>query len=261
MSKKSSNQRGEVKAIILAAGYATRLYPLTLNLPKPLLFLNPQKTVIDFIVDELQASGQVSETIVVTNNKFYSHFLKWARVYKGGMRLTILNDGTRSNEDRLGAIGDIHFAINKRKVDGDLVVVAGDNVFENGIKKFLTFALKNRPYASLGVFDIKNKSLASRFGVVSLKNGAQVSSFEEKPDKPKSTLIATCLYYFPQETIKFLDQYFNDCAMSNDASGNYIRWLLKVDKVMAFVLKGTRWYDIGHLDSYKEVVVDYNDKF
>ncbi len=260
MFKNSSNKPDTIKAVILAAGYATRLYPLTLNMPKPLLFVTPQKTVIDFIVDELQECGLVSEVVVVTNSKFYSHFLSWARLYKGGMRLTILNDGTHSNEDRLGAIGDIYFAVNKRKLDGDIVVVAGDNLFESGLKFFLAFAVKSRPHVSLGVFDIKKKILARRFGVVTLKDNSWVGSFEEKPGHPKTALIATCLYYFPKETINFLSRYCHDRAMSNDASGNYIRWLLKVDKVRAFVLKNTHWYDIGHMDSYKEVVSCYNSK-
>lgn len=261
MPRNSSNYTGPIKAIILAAGYATRLYHLTRNMPKPLLFITPEKTVIDLIIDDLAACGLVDEAVIVTNSKFYAHFLKWSRARSCGIRLTVVDDGTCSNEDRLGAIGDIYFALTQRKLDCDFLVIAGDNIFEQGIKSFLSFALRKRPHVCLGVFDIKKKSYARRFGVVGLKPDGRVVMFEEKPQKPKSTLIATCLYYFPKETIKFLGRYIHDSAMSNDASGNYIRWLLKVDDVLAFVLKGTRWYDIGHLDSYKEVVANFNDAF
>ncbi|MFH1691430.1 MAG: nucleotidyltransferase family protein [Candidatus Omnitrophota bacterium] len=261
MSRKSFHYSGSTKAIILAAGYATRLYPLTQNMPKPLLFVTPEKTVIDLIIDDLEACGLVDEAIIVTNSKFYAHFFKWALVRKRqcNIRLTVVDDGTCSNEDRLGAIGDIFFAIKKRKLDCNLVVIAGDNLFQRGIKSFLSFALTRHSHVSFGVFDIKKKSHACRFGVVTLRPNGKVVAFEEKPKNPKSTLVATCLYYFPKETLKFLKRYVHDRAMSNDASGNYIRWLLKVDRVSAFALKGTRWYDIGHLDSYKEVVANFND--
>ena len=247
-----------VKAVILAAGYATRLYPLTLNIPKPLLKVTKDKAVIDFIVEDLAASGRVEEIIVVTNQKFYSQFLQWSRRANKGVRLSVVNDGTTSNEDRLGAIGDIHFAVRKKKIASDFVVVGGDNLFDKVFKKFLAFAAGHRPFASLGVFDIRDKKAATRFGVVAAHKDGAVYSFEEKPQHPRSTFVATCLYYFPQEVLGLLERYVRDPAASKDAPGNFIRWLWQTGGVYGFRLRHGFWYDIGHFDSYKEVVARFN---
>jgi glucose-1-phosphate thymidylyltransferase len=249
-----------VKAIILAAGYATRLYPLTLNIPKPLLRVTPDKTVIDFIVDDLITVAGLDEIVVVTNHKFYSDFLKWAAHRKLPCRLSILDDGTRTNIDRLGAVGDIIYAVTKKKIDSDLAVIGGDNLFDRGFKKFFDFAFARQPYASLGVFDIKNKKEAANFGVVSITPRGRVVSFEEKPVHPRSSCVATCLYYFPKQTLKLLYRYAADPRTVKDAPGNYIRWLMQKDRVYGFALKKGNWHDIGHFDSYKEVVNQFTNK-
>jgi len=251
-------KRKDTKAIILAAGYATRLYPLTLNIPKPLLKITRSKTVVDFIVDDLQASGLVEEAIIVTNNKFYGDFLRWSKTRSKKILVSVVNDGTTSNEDRLGAIGDIYFAVKKKNISGDTIVIGGDNLFDRGFAGFLKFALDKKPFASLGLFDIRDKKEATRFGVVSVDSTARVSSFEEKPLKPKSTLVATCLYYFPQAKLALLEKYILDPKTSKDAPGNYIRWLFGQDRVYGFTLSKGHWHDIGHFDSYKEVVAQFN---
>ncbi len=249
-----------MQAVILAAGYATRLYPLTLNIPKPLLRITREKTVVDFIVDDLEASHLVDEIIVVTNSKFYRDFSGWAKSRGGRTPIVVLDDGTRSNEDRLGAIGDIYYAVTKKKIAGDLIVIGGDNLFDRGFGRFLKFAAKKRPFASLGLFDIRSKKDATRFGVVGIDRTSKVSSFEEKPARPKSTLVATCLYYFPKATLALLKKYVFDPKTSKDAPGNYIRWLFGEDRVYGFTLKQGHWHDIGHFDSYKEVVAQFNQK-
>ena len=251
-------KRKHIKAIILAAGYATRLYPLTLNIPKPLLKITRSKTVVDFIVDDLMASGLVEEAIVVTNNKFYGDFLRWSKTRAKNILVSVVNDGTTSNEDRLGAIGDIYFAVKKKNISGDTIVIGGDNLFDKGFASFLKFAVDKKPFASLGLFDIRNKKEATRFGVVSVNSFGKVVSFEEKPDHPKSTCVATCLYYFPKETLALLHKYVLDPKTSKDAPGNYIRWLLGEDTVYGFTLRKGHWHDIGHFDSYKEVVAQFN---
>ncbi len=247
-----------LKVVILAAGYATRLYPLTLNIPKPLLKVKGNKAVVDFIVDDLQKCRLIDEIIVVTNHKFYHHFRAWAKKRVSRLKLIVLDDETLSNEDRLGAVGDIYFAVKKRKIASDLLVVGGDNLFDRGFGNFLKLASGRRPFSSLGLFDIKKRSEAVRFGVVSLDKSGRVRNFQEKPGNPKSTLVATCLYYFPKEALGFLSKYVSDKNMSKDASGNYIRWLLKNHRVYGYVFRRGQWYDIGHLDSYKEVVARFN---
>jgi len=136
--------RKPVKAIILAAGYATRLYPLTLNIPKPLLKIRPDKTVLDFIVDELENSALIEEIIVVTNHKFYADFLRWAKKRKLGRRLSILDDGTLSNADRLGAIGDIYFVVTKKKISSDFVVIGG-TTFLTAVSVIFSSCLEMQP--------------------------------------------------------------------------------------------------------------------
>ncbi|MFH0877269.1 MAG: nucleotidyltransferase family protein [Candidatus Omnitrophota bacterium] len=246
------------KAIILAAGYATRLYPLTINIPKPLLKVTKDETVIDFIVDDLVRSGSVDEIIVVTNHKFYGDFAAWARKHRRRIAVTVVDDGTHSNEDRLGAVGDLSFVIGQRRIAADCIVIGGDNLFDRGISHFLKFAMRHRFHPAMALYDLECKKEATRFGVVQLDRKNRIIGFQEKPARPKSTLAATCLYYFPWRTLSLLRVYMQDPKTSKDAPGNYIRWLLAKECVYGFVLKEGHWYDIGHLDFYKDVVAQYN---
>ncbi len=258
MKKRLQETSGSLQAIILAAGYATRLYPLTLGIPKPLLRITRDKTVIDLIVDGLLHTGLVRHITVVTNHKFSADFNAWARRHVHSRLICIEDDGTLSNEDRLGAIGDIHHVVTKKKIKDDVLVVGGDNLFGKPFDGFIRFARRHRPYASLGLFDIKDRAKASRFGVVSVNKDGKVVHFEEKPERPASTLVATCLYYFPAATLEDLRVYALDKTTSNDASGNYIRWLMERGRVYGLVLKQDHWADIGHMDSYKQVIARYN---
>jgi glucose-1-phosphate thymidylyltransferase len=247
-----------IEAIILAAGYATRLYPLTLGIPKPLLRIKPDKTVLDMIVDRLVSLKKVRRVTIVTNRKFSEDFRAWARSYPRRDMVAIEDDGTRSNDDRLGAVGDIYYVVKKKKIKDDVLVIGGDNLFGRPFEGFVDFARRRAPLASLGLFDLKTRKNAGRFGVVNVDRAGRVVRFEEKPDHPASTLVATCLYYFPASTLKDLETYTLDETTSNDASGNYIRWLMEKSGVYGFTLKEGHWFDIGHLDSYKQVIARYN---
>jgi glucose-1-phosphate thymidylyltransferase len=245
-----------VATVILAAGYATRLYPLTRSIPKPLLQVTSSKTVVDFIVDDIVASRMVDKIGVVTNHKFYQPFCRWAARRKtAGLR--VFDDGTRTNDDRLGAIGDIDFVARRMAIRGDCLVVGGDNLFDGGIRSFLEFGRAHAPAVSLGVYDIKNKKEAGRFGVVSVARDRRVTAFEEKPARPLSSRVATCLYYFPAASWPMMDKYMADQELTKDAPGNYIRWLMKHQPVRAFDLGRNYWFDIGHLNSYKDVVTRF----
>jgi glucose-1-phosphate thymidylyltransferase len=250
-------RESRITAVVLAAGYATRLYPLTKDIPKPLLRVTGTKTVVDFIVDDLEAYG-VREIVVVTNRKFYPVFRTWARARRGRVPVVVLDDGTLSNEDRRGAVGDLDFAVRRRRIKTDIVVVGGDNLFDRGCAAFLEFAERASETASLGVVDIGRLEEARRFGVVKLDKGHRVVSFEEKPARPQSTLVATCLYYLPKRVLALLARYMADPSTSKDAPGNFIRWLMIHDRVMGGCLARGHWFDIGHLNSYKKVVALYN---
>lgn len=256
--KSFAQGKKNLKAIILAAGYATRLYPLTRQLPKPLLKVTKDKTIIDLMVDELVKSLLFDEIFVVTNQKFYPDFCRWAKKHKTRVPLVVLNDGTHSNSDRLGAIGDLSLVVSKGKINSDVVVVGGDNLFDRGLGHFLTFALRHRDSASMALYDLKCKKEASRFGIVLLDRKKKIMHFDEKPARPKSTLAATCLYYFPKRALLELRCYMKDRRTPKDAPGNFIHWLITRESVYGYVLKEGHWYDIGQIESYKEVLRQMN---
>ncbi len=239
-----------MKALILAAGYATRLYPLTKEYPKPLLKIG-SRPIIDYIIDKLSAIRDIDEVIVVTNSKFVSIFRNWAKGIRAAKEITLLDDLTRDQKDRLGAIGDMEFVIKQKGIRDDLLIVGGDNLFEEGLQEFLSFARAKAPSPVIGVWDIKNKKQATRYGVLRMDKESRVIEFEEKPKNPKSSLVAMCLYYFSQEKLGLIKEYLADKSGKPDATGFYIDWLRKKEKVYGFVFSG-RWYDIGHHEFYEE---------
>lgn len=227
----------------MAAGYATRLYPLTKDFPKPLLEVR-NKPIINYIVDKLEAAPEIDEVYVVTNNKFFGVFRKWAKSVKFSKKITLVNDLTKSNRDRLGAIGDIDFAVRKLKIHDDLLVIGGDNLFSGSLKGFLKFSGKKYPAVSIGLYRLKHKHDASRYGVVKLDTSRRVTSFEEKPNKPKSPLVAMCLYYIPKGRLALIKEYLGSRKIKSDATGSYIAWLKEKIVVFGYVFGG-RWFDIG----------------
>lgn len=244
------NMPREFKALILAGGYATRLYPITLNISKPLLKIG-KKSIVDFAIDELDKIDFLKEIAVITNDKFYKDYLSWKSKLKTRKKITILNDKTKSEETKIGSIGDMYFAVKKLKSACDIVVIGGDNIFEKGLPEFIKFAQSKSPSISIGTYDIGSKKEAKRFGVVNSNKNNEVLEFEEKPEKPKSQDIAMCMYYFPHQTLSFFKEYVDELKLDTDKAGYYIKWLLTKIRVYSFNFKG-KWFDIGHLDTYKE---------
>jgi glucose-1-phosphate thymidylyltransferase len=241
-----------MKALILAAGYGTRLYPLTINQPKPLLLVN-NRPMINFLLDKLAQIKEIEEIFVVTNDKFFSLFEDWrdtlSKDHKD-LKIKVVNDGSKNPQDRKGAMGDIHFVIAGEKIQDDLLVVGGDILFNFGIKDFLKFARGHAPKVSIGLFDIRNKDEAVKFGVADVDKDSRLLSFVEKPELPPSTLIAMCLYYFPRESLAHINEYLRT-EKKKDASGDYINWLHRKEPVYGYVFKGD-WFDIGHIESYSK---------
>lgn len=246
-----------MKALILAAGYATRLYPLTLNKAKPLLMVG-KKTMIDHVVDKINAIKGVDAIYVVTNQKFSEQFLEWAASRKGSVPIRVINDKTLSNDDRLGAVGDIALSIKEGKIDDDLLVVAGDNLFKLDLRNFVNFAREKTPSPSIAVYDIKKKDQASLYGVLEIDGDCKVTRFEEKPKEPKSTLVSTCIYFFPKPKLNLVDKYLSS-SEKKDAPGNYIRWLAENSGIYGFAFEEA-WYDIGSRASLEEVKKAYGGK-
>jgi len=238
-----------MKALILAAGYGTRLYPLTKDKPKPLLEIN-QKPIIDYLLDKLQPFSNLSEVIVVTNDKFSVPFEHWAKAKKFSSPMSVVNDGTKSNDDRLGSMGDIHFVMQQKHIEEDLLVLGGDNLFDQPLEDFVAKAMADSPKVTIGLYDIRDKNEARKFGVVQLDSKNQVVSFDEKPANPKSSLIGMCLYYLPAPSLNCVGRYLQ-VSKSADTSGDYIRWLYPQETVFGFKFDG-KWYDIGSIEAYQE---------
>jgi glucose-1-phosphate thymidylyltransferase len=247
-----------MKALILAAGYAIRLYPLTLDNPKPLLDVGGKK-IIDRIISALSAVKALDEVYVVTNSKFYPKFSAWVKTAARDVKITLVDDGTATNETRLGAIRDMDLVIKSKRVGTDFLVVAGDNLFELDMKDFIGFASARADGVSVALYDVRSLASATRYGVVSVDASGSVTEFEEKPEKPKSTLVSTGIYYFPKACVSQIDEYLKAEGAKNDAPGYYIKWLVANKKVYGFPFS-QKWYDIGDIDSYHEADGEYKKK-
>jgi len=234
-------------AIILAAGYATRLYPLTENMPKPLLSV-AGKPIIAHIIKKLEQIASIGKIYIVTNSKFEQHFKKWLQDFGSEKPIEIVNDGTKSNEDRLGALGDVYYTINSKDIKDDIIVVAGDNLFELSLADVFNF-FKKRKSNVIVLHDVKDFELARHYGIVEI-DGSVVVNFEEKPLSPKSTLASTGIYLFPKKTIQLISKYI---AQGNnpDKTGSFIEWLHKRDTVHSYVTD-KKWYDIGSIEQLEK---------
>lgn len=233
-----------MKAIVLAAGYATRLYPLTLDRPKALLEVGG-KPMLDRVLERLQAMG-VDETIVVTNAKFTPHFEEWAGDKEG---VTIVNDGTTSNEDRLGAIGDLAFVLDQLGVDDDLVVVAGDNLFGDDISGFAAYG-KEVDAPVLAIHDVGDLSMMSEYNQVETDDDGRVVFMEEKPADARTTLAGIALYYYPRSALPLIRQYLAE-GNNPDQPGRLPEWLYSRTPVYTWQIPG-EWYDIGSAETLRE---------
>jgi len=239
-----------MKALILAAGYAVRLYPLTRKYPKPLLPVG-KKPIINYIIDKLNRLEEIDEIIVVTNSKFISAFKRWKSRLKTAKKLSIIDDLTGDESDRRGAIGDMYFAISKKKISSDLLVIGGDNLFDEGLADFVGFAREKKYSPVIGIYDIKDRKKTSKYGVVKLDRQGRITDFREKPSHSRSTLVAMCLYYFPKGKLKLVGNYLKIKKNKKDATGFYINWLRKQVTVYGFIFD-QRWYDIGDFVFYRQ---------
>lgn len=240
-----------MKCLILAAGYATRLYPLTENFPKPLLKVG-EKTILDWLVDDVDSAGVVDEFIVISNHKYAHHFQAWAKSRE--CRVTVLDDGTTSNETRLGAVRDIQFAIDALKLDDDLLVIAGDNVLDFSLTTFIGYALKKQTSCVMRYFESRAERLR-KCGVALVDDDDLILSLEEKPAEPKSNWCTPPFYYYTREDAQRVRAGIEQgCGV--DAPGSYVAWLCTQTSVHSMEMPGSR-YDIGDLESYHQVQKTY----
>lgn len=240
-----------MKAIILCAGYSVRLYPLTEKTPKPLLPVGG-RPILDHLLEKVRGVREVNQIYAVSNGKFARNFEKWSKgLKKADVPVRIVNDGTLTNETRLGAIGDLKLVLKQEKIEDDLLVLAGDNYFTFDLSEFVNKALLHKPAPSVGLFDVRDRCLAKNYGLVEVDADGKMTAFFEKPDEPPTTVASTGVYFFPQEILPSLDQYLLE-KNNPDAPGYFVKWLAKKKEVYGILLSGI-WYDIGDLASYQKL--------
>lgn len=239
-----------MKCLILAAGYATRLYPLTENFPKPLLKVG-EKTILDWLVDDIDTSGDVDEYIVISNHKFAHFFEEWADTKN--QKITVVDDGTETNETRLGAVKDVQFTIDTLGICDDMLVIAGDNVLDFSLTRFISYAKEKNATCVMRYFETKKETLPKR-GVLEL-DGDRVLGMQEKPENPKTQWCCPPFYFYKKEdSLRLSEAIADGCGV--DAPGSFISWLCEKSPVYAMEMAGSR-FDIGNLESYEKVKEEY----
>lgn len=240
-----------MKVIVLAAGYATRLYPLTLNQPKPLLPV-AGKPMIEHVLDNLTPIGGIDRVYVVTNAKFAGHFQNWSDGYRAAgskFDFTVVNDGTTDDTNKLGAIGDIHFVLQTQNVDDDMLVVAGDNLFSEKLGAFGNFC-REKKAPVLALYDVGELEQIKKYNSISVDTAGRISFFEEKPKDPKGTLTGIALYFYPRATIPLIRRYVAE-GNNPDQPGRLIQWLYPQTPVYTWRVPGL-WFDIGSKETLEE---------
>lgn len=240
-----------MNALILAAGYATRLYPLTLNKAKPLLTVGG-KPMIEWVMDNLADVPNLETVYVVTNDKFASDFQEWSERYRSRQpkfKFKIVNDGSKSDEDKLGAIGDINFVVTRENLARDsLLIIAGDNLFTESLTGFAACAKETE--VTVAVYDVGDIEAIKKYGNVAIDTDGIITHFEEKPQKPRGTLAAIAIYYYSPEVLSLLTTYL--AAGNNpDQPGRFVQWLYARKPVKTFQITG-RWLDIGSKETLEK---------
>jgi glucose-1-phosphate thymidylyltransferase len=241
-----------MKALILAAGYATRLYPLTLETPKHLLEVGG-RPMVDWVLDRLEPLDGLDAVYLVTNGKFAPAFESWA----AGRGVNAIDDGTTSEDDRLGAIGDVGFVLDREGIDDDLLVIAGDNLFTGSIEGFVADG-RSRRKPVLAVYDVGDPGLMPQFNTIETDEDGRITYFEEKPANARSTLAGIALYWYPREVLPLIHTYLAE-QENHDQPGRLVEWLYTRIPVYAWELPGT-WYDIGTPEQLEAARADFAAK-
>ena len=240
-----------MKCLILAAGYATRLYPLTENFPKPLLKVG-EKTILDWLVDDIDTAEMVDEYIVISNHKYAQHFEEWAKTKQE--KIIVVDDGTETNETRLGAVKDIQFAIEKLNLDDDMLVIAGDNVLDFSLTTFIRYAKEKQTSCVMRYYEPEFKKLV-KSGVVTIDEQDMILDMTEKSPTPATHWCCPPFYYYTKDDAKLVQKGI-ESGCGTDAPGSFIAWLCTQTRVHAMEMPGKR-YDIGNLESYEKVKAEY----
>ena len=236
------------------AGYATRLYPLTEKTPKALLDIAGIPMMQRVVQKVLELRG-IERIVVVSNHVFFSQFETWAEQFqpKTKIPIVVLDDGTTSNENRLGAIGDAQFAVQQVGIDSDIVWISGDNLFTFSLVEMQNY-FESKKKDIIACFDVKTKAEAAKMGVVTFDSNRQVVDFVEKPKEPSGTLISCGIYFYTADSVRRFKTYL-DSGNSPDKPGEFVAWLYREKPVYGFVFDKPKdqWFDIGTLDVLHDV--------
>ena len=240
--------------VLLAAGYATRMYPLTLNFPKPLLEIKG-KTILDWMVDDLATGGKISRYVVISNHKYLPHFEKWAEQKRSaGFDIVVLDDGSTDNDNRLGAVKDIEFAISALGLADDLLVLAGDNVMDFSFNSFVSY-FGEKGTTCIMRYRVPGLKGPCKFGVATVDENGKVLNMVEKPQVPESEWAVPPFYVYKKSDLGLFKKGIAS-GCKTDAPGSFIEWLCKQTNVHAFEMPGQR-FDVGSIEGYEKIKLEY----
>ena len=237
-----------MKAIILAGGYAKRLWPLTKNKPKQLLSVGG-RPMIEYIIEKLETQKEIDKIIISTNEKFEQNFKQWLSEYKSTKDISLVIEPTLLEENKLGSVGALGYLIKKENFNEELMIIGGDNLFEFDLRDLINY-YREKKGDVVALYDLKSIQEARNYGVAMVDEEMRIIDFVEKPENPPSTLVSTACYVLSQEGVRAILNYL-DAGENPDAIGFFIKWLIKREKVFGFAFSG-KWFDIGSLESLKE---------
>lgn len=241
-----------MKAIILLAGYATRMYPLTIDKPKALLTVQG-KPILDHIIEQINNLPTVDKIYAVTNSKFYPHFTQWASTACTTLPIEVLDDGTSSNDNKLGAIGDIFFTIKQKSIDDDLLIIAGDNLLKFDLQEQYNFFVHKGNDVLAGK-EITNAKFLKSYAVANIDKSNKIINFVEKPltplPGPGANIGVFAIYFYTASTAKLFEQYLQE-GNNPDAPGHFPAWLYKKKDVYIHIIDGD-CVDLGSIEMYEQ---------
>ncbi len=240
-----------MKAIILVGGYAKRFYPLTENTPKSLLPI-VGKPIVHYIIEKLEGIARIDRIYLSTNQKFEPHFNNYIKLIDGFDKLEVVTEDSTTEENKLGAIGALNYLLDLKEIDDDLIIIAGDNLFDFCIRDMINDSEKTG-LLTIGCYDCGDKSIVkNKFGCISLGEKNLITGFVEKPDYPETSIISTGIYVIPKDSLKYLKEYKAE-KNNLDAPGFFMQWLIKKCEVNGYIFTGN-WFDIGHFDQSNEAI-------
>lgn len=248
---------GKMKAIILAGGYAKRLWPVTKNMPKQLLPV-AGKPIIEYPIENIELTNRVKELIISINAYFEFNFREWFTKYQFRKKTKLVIEKTFSEEEKLGSIGALNLLIQNLGIKEDILIIGGDNLFDFSLRKFINY-YREKKTSVIALYDIKDKAeVKGRYGVACIGKDNRITEIQEKPKHPKTTLVNTACCILSKKHIKLIPKYIEE-GNNKDAFGYLLSWLVKKEQVYGYVFDSP-WFDIGSFEAYDAANVHYRIK-